>query len=94
MKTPLRKKIIDLIETIVLYKFPQMSRGELAAMFSINDLRQTRFYQEVLQEGREEGWKEGKLAEIPVLRELGLTDEKIAEILGLALELVQSVKPG
>ena len=43
--------IMEMIETIVVYKFPQMSRQEIKAMFGLSELKQTRVY----QEGREEG---------------------------------------
>jgi predicted transposase/invertase (TIGR01784 family) len=57
---PFRKReIIELIETIVLYKFPRMSREEFAKMFEVNDLKQTRFYQEVAEEARQEGVQQG-----------------------------------
>ncbi|EDZ93850.1 conserved hypothetical protein [Limnospira maxima CS-328] len=60
---PLRRDIIDLIETIVVYKLPQASREEIARMLGLTDLKQTRFYQEAftegLQEGRLEGLQEG-----------------------------------
>jgi predicted transposase YdaD len=51
-----RQKVLDLIETIVLYKLPYMSREELAAMYTFtkDDLRKTRYYQDVRQEAREE----------------------------------------
>jgi predicted transposase YdaD len=51
-----RQKVLDLIETIVLYKLPFMSREELAAMYTFtkDDLRKTRYYQDVRQEAREE----------------------------------------
>ncbi|MFO7145222.1 hypothetical protein B9T16_29225 [Arthrospira sp. PCC 8006] len=44
---PLRRDIIDLIETIVVYKLPQASREEIARMLGLTDLKQTRFYQSV-----------------------------------------------
>ncbi len=43
------------------------------------------------QEGRLEGRQEGKLETVPLLRELGLSDEQIAEKLGLPLREVQRV---
>jgi predicted transposase/invertase (TIGR01784 family) len=47
--------IIRLIETIMIYKFPQLSRVEIERMFGLSELRQTKVYQEALQEGRQEG---------------------------------------
>ena len=40
-------------------------------MFGLNELKQTRFYQEVFAEGKEEGKEEGKLETIPQLLALG-----------------------
>jgi predicted transposase/invertase (TIGR01784 family) len=52
--------IIELIETIVVYKFPQLSREEIERMLGLSELRQTKVYQEALQEGRQEGRQEGE----------------------------------
>ena len=57
--------IIELIETIMVYKFPKLSRKEIERMFGLIELRQTRVYQDALEEGREEGrqaaLKEGEM---------------------------------
>ncbi len=52
---------LDLIETILVYKFPQLTREEIRAMLHlpVTDLKKTRFYQEVFGEGREEGCHTG-----------------------------------
>jgi predicted transposase/invertase (TIGR01784 family) len=55
-----RREIIELIETIVVYKFPRLSRREIEAMLNLSELKQTRVYQEAKQEGREEGQQEGR----------------------------------
>lgn len=60
--------IIELIETIVVYKFPQLSREEIERMLGLSELRETRVYQEALQEGRQEGRQEGE--QLLVLRQL------------------------
>jgi predicted transposase/invertase (TIGR01784 family) len=89
----IKEQIIELIETIVLYKFPQMSRQELETMFGFNELKQTRYFQDVAQEAKEEGRQEGrqqaKLETVPRLLALGLTVEQVAEALGLSIEQVQ-----
>ena len=102
----LEREIVELIEKVLIYKFPRLSSEELAAMFGQQELEQTRFYQDVLQrgrkegrvegreeglvEGREEGFIEGKLDAIPNLLSLNLTAERIAEILQLDLARVQN----
>jgi predicted transposase/invertase (TIGR01784 family) len=76
--------LLQLIEAILVYKLPQLSREELEAMFSLNDLKQTRVYQEALEEGRQEA----KLELVPFLISLGISLEEIAVRLGLELEQV------
>ena len=55
---------LDFIETIVVYKLPQLSREEIRDMLGLKDieLKQTRFYQDVFTEGRQEGRQEGEAA--------------------------------
>lgn len=45
-----QRQVLDLIETIVLYKLPNINRQELARMFGLNELKHTRYYQEIRQE--------------------------------------------
>ena len=51
--------LMDLIKTIVMYKFEQLSREEIEAMLGLADLKQTRVYQEALEEGLERGLLQG-----------------------------------
>ncbi len=55
----LNQGIIDLITTIVMYKFEQLSQREVEEMLGIT-LKETRVYREIKQEGREEGRQEGE----------------------------------
>ena len=56
--------IIEMVETIIVYKFPKLSRKEIEQMLGLSELKSTRVYQEALQEGRQEGrqegWQEGR----------------------------------
>ncbi|MBW4569719.1 MAG: DUF2887 domain-containing protein [Tolypothrix carrinoi HA7290-LM1] len=72
---------VIVIETILVYKFPKMSREEIEAMFGLSELKQTRVYQE--------GRLEAKLEAIPRLLALGLTVEQIAQALDLDIAQVQ-----
>ncbi|MFM7573426.1 MAG: Rpn family recombination-promoting nuclease/putative transposase, partial [Snowella sp.] len=45
------RDIIDLLETVLVSKFAQLSREEIQAMFLLSDIKQTRVYQEARQEG-------------------------------------------
>ena len=55
-----RERMIEFIETVLLYKFPQMSREEVEAMFTLGDLKKTRVYRDALKEGKLEGKLEGE----------------------------------
>jgi predicted transposase/invertase (TIGR01784 family) len=94
---------LDFIELVLFYKFPTLTRKEILNMLNIDkeleeELRKTRGFQEILEEGRETGIKEGlergleqgKLMAVPLLRKLGMSDEAIAKELGLAVEKVKS----
>ena len=59
-----------------------MSREEIAAMFGLSELKQTRVYQEALEEGE----RRGKLRAVPRLLAMGLTEEQVAQALGLSVE--------
>lgn len=58
-----QQAIIELITTIVVYRFTEMSRQEVEAMLGLR-LQDTRVYREAReegrQEGRQEGWQEGR----------------------------------
>ena len=82
--TTARKNFINLLETIIVYKLPQKSREEVAAMFSLTDLKQTRFYQDVFAEGQAEA-KQREKAAILRMFGLGLATEQIAIFLDLPI---------
>ncbi|MCC5639728.1 DUF2887 domain-containing protein [Nostoc sp. CHAB 5844] len=84
MTNPLSSQaIIDLIETIIVYKFPNFSREEVEDMLKLSALKQTRVYQEALEEG--------KLAAVPLLLKAGISVEEIAEQLQINLETVRKM---
>jgi predicted transposase/invertase (TIGR01784 family) len=47
--------ILEIIETVIVYKFPKLSREAIEKMLGLSELKQTRVYQDALQEGRQEG---------------------------------------
>ncbi|MHC5861984.1 Rpn family recombination-promoting nuclease/putative transposase [Nostoc sp.] len=56
---PSNLAIIELVTTIMVYKFEHLSRMEVEEMLGIT-LRETRVYREIKEEGREEGREEGE----------------------------------
>jgi predicted transposase/invertase (TIGR01784 family) len=85
----LRQKVLGLIETILVYKFTNLSRQELEAMFGLDELKQTRYFQEVAAEIAAKAKVEGKLESVPRLLQLGLSVEQIATALELNVEVVR-----
>jgi len=53
---------LDLIEAILVNKFPQLSLEEILKMLDLKtaDITQTRFYQDVFQQGKQQGEQEGE----------------------------------
>ena len=84
-----QKQLIELIETIVIYKFPQLNYEEIEIMLNLKEIKQTRVYQDAKFEGIEEGKLEQKIAMIPLLQELGLNIEQIAQRLELSEKTVR-----
>ncbi|NET01760.1 MAG: Rpn family recombination-promoting nuclease/putative transposase [Sphaerospermopsis sp. SIO1G1] len=85
-----REGIIDLLETVLLSKFSQLSRKEIEAMFLVSDIKQTKVYQEAKQEGREEG--EAKLLLRQLSKRFGkLKDSQIQIINKLPLEKLEEL---
>ena len=85
----IQRNLIELIETIMVYKLPQKSREEIEAMFGLSELKQTKVYQEALEEGEQRGEQKAKLESISRMLKLGLSLEIIASSLDLPLEVVQ-----
>ncbi len=83
--TNLQTKVLGFIETIVVYKFPNLSREEVEKMLNLDFIKHTKVYQEV----KEEGKIEGKLETISKLVEKGMSIQEIAEILDLDIEVVK-----
>ena len=87
-----QKQLQELIETIIIYKFPNLSYKEIETMLNLQEIKQTRVYQDAKSEGKAEGKAEGKLEQkiemIPLLQELGLSVEQIAQRLELEEEIV------
>lgn len=81
--TRLTTDIVNLVETIVVYKLPTVGRERIQAMLDLTDvdLKQTRFYQDVFAEGRQEGEQEG--------RQKGEQEGRQKEGVALILRLLQ-----
>lgn len=83
-----KQEILEVVTTIVVYKFSNLSRAEVEVMLGVN-LEETQIYREAREEGRQEGELLGKLQLVPLLQEMGMTIEQIADRTGLSLEIVR-----
>ncbi len=68
----LQEQVVKFIETVLVYKFPKLSRQEIEAMFTFNDLKNTRVYQDAKQEGKQEGLQLGKQEGLQLGKQEGL----------------------
>lgn len=90
-----QRVLIELIETILVYKFPQLSREEIAKMLDIAaEASQTRVFQEGRAEGRAEGrTEEGRTLILKLLKhKFGeVSPDLAARIESLALEKLEAL---
>jgi predicted transposase/invertase (TIGR01784 family) len=82
---------LDFIETLLVYKLPDLSREEIRQMLNLQevDLKKSRFYQEVWGEGRQEG--EQLLLQRMLIKRFGKLPESMQQRLQVAsLEQLES----
>jgi len=91
------RAIIEIITTIITYRFDELSRVEVEAMLDIT-LKETRVYREIKEEGREEGLEQGRREEAVnfvtrlLTKRLGeLPQEVRSMILGLSLSMLEDL---
>ncbi|HZZ80465.1 MAG TPA: DUF2887 domain-containing protein [Gemmataceae bacterium] len=85
----LRADLIELIETVIIYKLRQLTREEIQTMLQVHDIRESKVYQEALAEGKVEGKEEGIAFAIAKMAARKMSAEDIATILDLDVEAVR-----
>jgi predicted transposase/invertase (TIGR01784 family) len=100
------QELLQLIETILVYKLPLLNRREIETMFSLDELKQTQYFQDVREEARQEGREQGieqgieqgrlnkALEAVSCLLALGLSVEQVASALELEVEQVRAIQNG
>jgi predicted transposase YdaD len=91
--------IMELIETTMVYKFPQLSRQEIVEMLELaTESKQTRVYQEGLAEGRQQGLQDGmrvgerSLILLLLTRKFGVINPEIrSQIESLSLQQLEAL---
>ncbi|GEA26272.1 hypothetical protein MiAbW_00822 [Microcystis aeruginosa NIES-4325] len=85
------QELLQLIETILVYKLPPLNRREIETMFSLDELKQTQCFQDVCEEARQEGRLNKALEAVPRLLALGLSVEQVASALELEVKQVRAI---
>ena len=88
-----QRRVVEFIQTVILYQIPTLSRKEIETMLQVTDIRETRVYQEALEEGREEGREATALAVARQLLKFGRPIAEIAEATGLTAAKIRTLKP-
>ncbi len=97
------RRNLDLVEAILVNKFPKLSIEEIQRMLDLReaDVTQTRFYQEVLQIGRREGEQQGmQQGETNMVIRLltrrcgNLTPNQLKKVRSLSLPQLESLGEG
>ena len=84
-----QRQILELVETVLIYKFPNLSWQEIEQMLGLNELKQTRVYQEALEEGLEQGRQEGRQAG----RQEGRQEGELAVVMRQLTRRVGAIEP-
>ena len=87
----LRNQVVKFVETVLVYKFPKLSRQEIENMFTLSDLKNTRVYKDAKQEGVEEGIEIGEERGIEIGEERGI---EIGEERGIKIGKVRGIEIG
>ncbi|MEB3359739.1 MAG: Rpn family recombination-promoting nuclease/putative transposase [Synechococcales bacterium] len=95
IETPeVSRAIIEMVTTIMIYKFTQLNREEVEAMLA-SKLEETRFYQEVKEEGRQEEGRSlvrrqltRRCGELPESMQLAINTLSLEQIEALAEALL------
>lgn len=87
----LRADLLELIETVIIYKLAHLSREEIQVMLQVKDIRETRVYREALEEGEQKGEQKATARYIVNLAAKQMPIEEIASALGIEIELVREV---
>ena len=53
-------EVLDWLQTFLIYRYPQLGWEEISRMFTLEDLRKTRSFQQAVTEGRRQGLQEGR----------------------------------
>ena len=93
----LGRKMIELVEELLVRRFSKLNREEIRAMFQLESLRNTRVWQEIHEEGIDEGIEKGRVeGKTLAKKELvgkwlakGMSAQAIAELMEISVREVR-----
>lgn len=90
----IRTQVVAWVQDVIVRKFPMLPCQELETMVDLDELKRTRYYQDLQaqakQEGISEGKLQGKLEIVPRLIAVGLSLDKISQILDIDLKTLSA----
>jgi predicted transposase YdaD len=89
----LRAELLELVETVIIYKLPRLTREEIQVMLHVHDIRETRVFQDAMEEGAQKERQrqlEAKLQAIAKMAALKIAPDDIAAILQLDIDVVRA----
>jgi predicted transposase YdaD len=79
----------QLIEELLVRKFAQLDREEIRRMFHLSDLKETKAWKQIWQEGREEGRTKERQENVQRWLAEGKSEKEIAELLNMSVREVR-----
>jgi len=83
------KKVVTLLEELLIRRYPQLNREEVRTMFELEDLRKTRVWQEAHEEGEKEATTKIHSELVPELLAKGMGLKEIAALLKISVAEVR-----
>ena len=98
----LQAKVIELVERLLMNKFPGWGIEEVRMKFKLYDIRKSKAWQELREEGREEGRKEGReegksdvrKSAVGKLLAKGMSEKDVSEVLEISINEVHRLANG
>jgi predicted transposase/invertase (TIGR01784 family) len=86
----LQRKVVELVERMLLLRFPEFDREAMRMKFKLHDIRESKVWKEAHEAGKEENIKEV----IEKLRAKGMAEKQISELLEISISEIRRLANG
>lgn len=90
----LQAKVVELLERVLLVRFPEFDVEAMRMKFKIHDIKESKVWKEATQEGKEEGKIEERESTIRKCLAKGMTEKQISELLDIRIQEVRRLTNG